>query len=141
MMNSIFEKLPDAIHDAVIKEIVHSIEKPEITFVLCDGRILKFLGVVLFRSEAYFHLETISADALYVSVCNVYSDSFLIQEVKKQYKADGAKKWGDNDQSRFKFRSKRLTHINMYCNDWEFDVICEEVSLTGLPLNAKIGKT
>lgn len=96
---------------------------------------------MLFRSEAYFHLETISADALYVSVCNVYSDSFLIQEVQNQYKADGKKKWGDNDQSRFTFRNDRLAHVNMYCIDWEFDVICGEISLTNLPTNVKIGKT
>ena len=125
-----FGKLCEALHDAVITEIRHDVRHPRVTLLLGDGRRLECGKVVIFRSESYFNRLALSVNTLYIGVATISRSTWLIDAALSQYKPDGAKKWGDDDIRNWgMLRTDPLVHINLYCNDWEFDVVCQEVNL------------
>lgn len=121
------KKLPTLLHDATIIELKHSIIERNLTMILDDGKVLSFLGLTIFRSESYFIKDFISSDKLYICECEISHKSWLINQALSQLKPDGQKKWGDTDLKDFGIRKFDLIHINLYCVDWEFDIVCEKV--------------
>ena len=114
------------LHDEVIKSILPNLYNAELTINLLKKSLI-FYGVVLFRTESYFNIkDSISSRELYISSVQMTDKSYLLDEVRSQNKINGEKKWGDNDLKYFNFRDDNLIHVNIYCVDWEFDIICRE---------------
>jgi hypothetical protein len=122
-------ELSGDIHDLAIKDIRHGLNRAEVKILFDNGKCLNCNGLVGFKSEAYFHKGTISADKVYVATCKASSESWFIDAILSRFKPDGEKKWGDADNVNFKIRKQTYFHINLYCNDWEFDIACESIRL------------
>lgn len=125
--NEKFQILSVKLHDAQIKKIEHLIDSPIIIFYLDKNKKIYFKNVVHFRSDNFFNLKNLSSNNLYINYIEIKNDSWLIEEIKKQFKPNKEKKWGDNDT--FFYRNHTLTHVNLYCNDWEFDVVCNDFNI------------
>ena len=114
-------------HDVEIKKINHCIDKPNVILELGTGENIVFNGVLIFRSESYFSNKVVSKRKLEIVEFKVIKDSWLIKEALSQFKPNNEKKWGDNDIKLFGLgRDIEPVHINIYCNDLEFDIVCRD---------------
>jgi hypothetical protein len=135
MERGLFDKLPEILHDRKIISISHEVSSPVVKIFLNNDQIFRIAEVVIFRSESYLNKGVISADGVYISGCSIQKESWLIKACIEREKPDGAKKWGDRDRPENMLRDNKLIHINLYCVDWEFDIVCKSVSFTDYKSN------
>jgi len=114
-----------SLHDRVIVGIEHSVKENTIIFRLDKNQSLQFNGVLLFKSESYFikGKGCISSSGLRIVFTTIREKSYLINEVNNRFRPDNTAKWGEEDEENWGIRSYKPLHFNLYCIDWDFDVV------------------
>lgn len=129
-MNTPSECTP-LVHDRPIRRVQQYLDSASVVFELDEDMQLVFTNVFCYRAESYLYPAcTISADAVYIVNVTWKRNDRLVQEVVSSSKPDGTHKWSNSEAKHARPASDEILHVNLYCIDWEFDVVCTAFCLT-----------
>lgn len=112
------------IHDSIIENVYFDFKTSYLIFTLNENKEIIFSKVILFRTESFVSDGCLSSPFIYISTCDILYESWLLSETHNNIKPNGDVKWHNKKDHVIPDRTENALHINIYCIDWEYDIIC-----------------